>query len=476
MRRKSFEECQELYVQALQAGNWNDVAVWATDLLRFDEAQPHLWGNRGIALQRLGHPLDAILNHQRALDYEESVNHYCNLGAAYQDMDKYDKALGFFEKAVSMDDSIPQTHMNIGHSYKWHKDYDKALAAYRKTVEVGPDYVDGHLALAMLLLKMGHLREGWKEYEWRWKSEQLPPRGLRFPHWENQDLNHKSILIYGEQGLGDIIQFGRYVRVLAARYPHAKIIVEGKQQVKRLLQTIPELDKVINYGEKIPHVDYVVAMMTLAGKLTPDINSIPAINMEYLLDPHDVGVWRNKFEDIPSEHTFGKFKVGICWAGMARMNNPMALKVDEVRSIELSDFAGIAKIPEIFWVSLQKGAPADQLRKPPTGMRIADFTEDMYDFYETCCAIENCDLVISVDTAVCHAAASIGKPTWLLSRWDGCWRWLGDRKDSPWYPTLRQFVQPSPHDWNGLLKEVERELQALVKNKRQLSLNLTMAK
>lgn len=458
--KRSIEEYQELYAQAIRAQNWNDVVLWATELLKADPDQPGVWGNRGIGLQRLGHPLDGILNHQRALDYDdESVGHHCNLGACYQDIGRYDLALSYYQKALALDDTVPQVHMNIGHIHKWEKRYPEALEAYRKTVDCGPEYVDGRLSLAFMLLRSGQLEEGWKEYEWRWKSDQLPVRGLKIPTWNDENLNGKSILVYGEQGLGDIIQFSRYVRVLAKFYPETKIIIEGRPPLKRLLQTIPEADKVINFGEKVPPADYAIAMMSLAGKLTPTMADIPTLypDPEFLLNPDDVDAWNNKFTAVPYPHN-KKVKVGICWAGMARMNSPMALKVDEMRSVHLADFSSMASNPDILWVSLQKGPPAEQAKKPPAGMAIADFTEDMYDFYETCCAIQHCDLVIAVDTAVCHAAASMGKRTWMLDRWDGCWRWFGDREDSPWYPSLRKFNQTAPFDWSGILFKMEEEL------------------
>ena len=476
MSRKTVEEYQDLYSHALKTQNWNDVAIWSTELLKIDPEQPGIWGNRGIALQNLGHPLDGILNHQRAIDYDDQcVNHYCNLGACYQDLNKYEFALAHFQKALAIDSTVPQVHMNIGHIHKWQGRYPEAIEAYRKCLEYGAEYVDGHLSLAFMLLKAGYLEEGWKEYEWRWQSDQLPPRNLKIPKWNDEDLNGKTIFIYGEQGLGDIIQFARYARVLAGYYPEATIIVEGKQQVKRLLQTVPEIDQVINFGEKIPKADYSIAMISLAGKLTPTMKDIPALEREYLLDPDDVDVWKNKFEQIPEPHK-NKIKIGICWAGMARMNNALALKVDEMRSLNLHALAEVVDNKDIMWISLQKGKPSEQVQKPPNGMVVADYTEEMYDFYETCCAMQQCDLVISVDTAVAHAAASTGRPTWMLSRWDGCWRWHGDREDSPWYPTLRQFMQHQPYDWDGVIKQVAKELAKFVKDKSQLELDLTLAK
>lgn len=458
MQRKRLEELQGLYAQAMATRNWNDVAIHSTEILLIDPTLAWLWSDRGVALQRLGHPLDAILNYDKALSLQASANAYNNKGSAYQELQKIDEALECFHKSLEINPEIAQTHMNIGHVHKWVGKNDLAIQAYRKCTELDPNYADGHLALAMLLLKTGQLEEGWKEYEWRWRTDQLPPRGLKSPQWDGkQDLTNKTILVYAEQGLGDIIQFGRYLRVLGNRHPRCKIIVEARQPVKRLLETVTEVYAVINYGEKVPLVDYVIPMMTLGALFTPHMHEIPAYECEYLLNYDDVETWGRRFAILPEG-----VKVGICWAGMSRMNNPVAAKIDEIRSASLDQLRSLAKVEDVMWISLQKGPPAEQIKAPIPGMKIADFTEDMYDFYETCCAIQHCDLVIAVDTAVCHAAASIGKPTWMLDRWDGCWRWFGDREDSPWYPSLRKFNQTAPFDWSGILFKMEEELVKFV--------------
>jgi tetratricopeptide (TPR) repeat protein len=475
-----FDEVRDNFMRALTTQNWNDVVVHSTDLLLMDDKLAWVWANRGVGLLRLGHPLDAILNFDRAIALEENAIGYNNKGAAFFNLEKMNESLACYEKAAKIDE-MPETYLNIGHIHKWFGDEketglqnnNKAIAAYRKSIELNPDYADGHLALSLMLLKNGYFQEGWKEYEWRWKSDQLVPRGIKKPQWKGEDLTNKTLLIYAEQGLGDIIQFARYARIVAQKFPRCKIIIEAKQAVRRLLETIPEVYAVINFGEKLPDVDYVVPMMTLAGLFSPSVNLIPAFEREYLLQNRDVEFWGDKLQPL-FERSLNALRVGICWAGMSRTANPMATRIDSLRSTSLETFALLAKIPNVLWVSLQKGPPSSQVKTPPAGMTIGDFTEDMYDFYETCCAIANCDLVISVDTAVLHAAASIGKPTWLLSRWDGCWRWLGTRQDSPWYPTLRQFTQPAPHDWKSMIEEVAVELLKLTKEKEQAELDLTL--
>lgn len=468
---RKFDEARALFLQAKNALDWNGVALHATEMLQYDESLAWVWANRGDALLQRGFPLDAILNYDRALALEEGSGLHSNKGAAYWEMWNAEKALECYARALELDPSLAPTHMNRGHVYKWQGRYEAAIASYREAVKLAPQYTDAQMALGMMLLKTGQLKEGWEKYELRWKSNQLTPRGLDIPQWRGEDLTGKSILIYGEQGLGDMIQFSRYARVLKKQFPQSLIYIEARQAVQKLLLTIHEVEDVINYGDKVPPVDYAVPMITLGGMLTPTLKDIPARRYEFPLHDIEIFDWADRLELLPKG-----LRVGICWAGLARPDWPVSLKLDSIRSATLNTFAPLAKVPGITWVSLQKGTPASQAKAPPPDMTIHDLTEDMTDFYETCCVIKNLDLVISVDTAVVHAAASVGVPTWLLSRWDGCWRWFGDRTSSPWYPSLRQFVQPAPHDWDGMMDNVAVELAKLVSHKSEPQLDLTMAK
>lgn len=474
MQRASFEEYKNLFMQARATSNWNDMALYATELLRYDDTQPWIWANRGIALAKMGFHLDAVLNYDKALCFDQSAGEqailHSNIGAAYWDLWNAERALPALEKAIAIE-PMAQTYLTLGNIYKHRGDMQRAIAAYRNSVAIDPNYADGHLCLGMTLLKTGHLMEGWREYEWRWKTNQMPERKTKAPVWQGEDLTNKTILIYGEQGLGDHIQFVRYARVLHKQFPKVKIVLEGRQPVRRLFESIPEVYAVINIGEQLPVCDYVIPMVTLAGRLTPNMGAIVSSRREFVLKEHDIQRWADRMKELPPG-----FRVGVCWAGLARMADPNANAIDVIRSTYLAQWQQLADIPGIIWVSLQKGSPSEQVKTPPRGMAIADYTEDMHDFYETCCVAKNCDLVISVDTAVLHATASVGVPTWLLSRWDGCWRWFGSRSDSPWYPTLRQFEQPAPGDWDGLMANVAVELQKCIPSNNAPELNLTLAK
>jgi tetratricopeptide (TPR) repeat protein len=455
---------QQNFLRALHTSNWNDVVFWATELLKVKEDEAMVWANRGVALSKMGFYLDAILNYDRAILLENSAISHSNKGAAYWDMYNNKKARESLYRAIEIE-PLAQTYMTLGNVYKYEGALSTAIGHYRSSVATDPEYADGHLVLGMALLKAQQFEEGWKEYEWRWKSDQLPPRKLKCPTWSGENLNGKTILVYGEQGLGDMIQFARYAARLAAKYPKAKVIIEGRPPIKRLLETIPEIYAVINAGEKLPALDYGISMISLAAMFTPNIDAIIADKQsiparEFFPKQSDSQAWANRFTELPPG-----LKVGVCWAGMSRDSMPSAAAIDALRSTTLEQFAPLAKIPGIIWVSLQKGPPSAQVKTPPVGMQIADYTEELYDFYDTACVMENCDLIITVDTAVVHAAASLGKPTWMLSRWDGCWRWFGDRSDSPWYPTLRQFVQHGPREWGGVMEDVAKELAKLIPSK-----------
>src|SRR6267142_2612792 len=340
MQRKTYEEVKELFVMAYHSQKWSEAIIWSTELLeRFEgalqveDALSRICDNRGICIQQMGCNLDTIINFDKAVEFETHKNMrariYCNRGAAYYNMGNIVKAKGSLFQSIEIEE-VPQAYLTLGNAYKYEGNIEKALSYYRRGITVDPEYVDGHFVFGMALLGAGHLQEGWKEYEWRWKSTQMPPRKIKCPQWNGEDLTSKNILVYGEQGLGDIIQFARYTSILANRYPRAKVIVEGRPTLKRLLETIPDIYAVINVGEKLPELDYVIPMVTLAGMLTSTFESIPSNDREYYLNYRDVDAWSDKFKQLPKG-----LKVGVCWAGLSRRSNPAAAEIDKIRSTEL---------------------------------------------------------------------------------------------------------------------------------------------
>ena len=414
------------------------------------------WNLRGAMLQKLGHPFDAVMNYDRAIEANPQAQFYNNRGAAYFDLEMFDEALRDYAEAIRLKPDLGQSWSNIGNVYMQERNTLKAIEAYRQATVCAPDYVDGHLGLAFALLEDGQFEEGWREFEWRWKSEQAAARGLNIPEWDGSPGNENDgLLFYAEQGFGDALQFIRYAAKVKERWG-GKVYVEVKSPLARISQTAPGVDGVIILGEPIPgNVKAILPMMSAPRLLGHSFEA-----GEYLFaDLQRASVWRKALTCLSG------MKIGICWAGGARPDHPIANSVDKRRSTTLQAFAPLA-MPGVSFVSLQVGDQAGQVKTPPKGMTILDVSEDVGDFADTASLIECLDLVITVDTAVAHLAAAIGKPVWLLSRYDNCWRWMNDRRDSPWYPTVTQFRQPKSGDWDGLMAEVSEELRKLVSQRK----------
>jgi hypothetical protein len=265
--------------------------------------------------------------------------------------------------------------------------------------------------------------------------------------------------VFSEQGLGDGIQFMRYAAMVKQR-TGAKVILEVNFPLHRLAKkSFAGVDDVICMGEPMPHVDYAISMMSLPMILgTNTAPDIPWVGPYLKADITAQANWARRLTILPTNN----LRVGLCWSGMSRENQPEAKAVDARRSVNLAQMAELAKVPGITWVSLQKGPPVEQAKTPPDGMTLGIFTHQLDDLYETAALIENLDLVITVDTAVAHLSAALGVPTWMLSRYDGCWRWgTNDQKTSPWYPDMRIFRQPTWGDWDGVMKDVAEELEEL---------------
>jgi hypothetical protein len=251
--------------------------------------------------------------------------------------------------------------------------------------------------------------------------------------------------VYAEQGFGDTLQFCRYVPLLAAT---ARVILEVPKPLLRLLSALPGVSQAVATGDPLPDFDLYCPLVDLPLAFGTTVATIPN-QVPYLqADPDQVTLWRQRVEGLPG------LRVGMVWSGAPRPELPKVDNVDHRRSIPLKQLAPLGQVPGVSLVSLQKGDRATQAKLPPPSLTIADWTEELDDFAVTAALIEALDLVISVDTSVAHLAGALGKPVWVLSRYDACWRWLRDRTDSPWYPTAKLFRQPVAGDWASVIAEV----------------------
>jgi hypothetical protein len=309
---------------------------------------------------------------------------------------------------------------------------------------------------------VGNYPQGWADYEWRWKDQQgwiiKEKRNFPQPLWLGEtSLAGKSILLQSEQGYGDTIQFCRYAPLVAAL--GARVMLEVPKALLGLLQSLEGVAQLMVHGEPLPPFDCYCPLLSLPLAMNTLLSDVPA-RVPYL-KPSEAHSrrWQNRLGDRRGP------RVGLVWSGGFRPGRPELWSVNDRRNIPLAKFAAL-KHPGIEYYSLQKGQPAEsELEELAAhdwdGPHIKDFTSEIDDFADAAGLIEQLDLVISVDTATAHLAGALGKPVWILNRYDTCWRWLLDRDDSPWYPTVRLYRQERPGDWESVLRRVSSDLQQM---------------
>jgi hypothetical protein len=325
-----------------------------------------------------------------------------------------------------------------------------AINSYERLIAAIPHDADAHACMGMCRLLLGDFRRGWPEYEWRLKTNYMaePPSGR--PRWNGESLEHKTILVEAEQGHGDAIQFVRYLPRIKAL--GANVILGCQPALHRLLAGSTGVDLALRQGDLAPHFDIEITLLSLPGIFQTLPETIPA-KVPYLHVPQGSGIHATK---TVIRYT-GMLRVGLVWAGGIHTKNSQ-------RSIKLKQFSELFGLRGIKLFSLQKGEEVTELASIPRDI-ITDLGPHLEDFADTAAAIQELDLVISVDTAVVHLAGALGKPVWTLLPFAPDWRWMLDREDSPWYPTMRLFRQPAPGDWASVIKRVAEELKALVEAK-----------
>jgi Tfp pilus assembly protein PilF len=409
-------------------------------------------GNLGNVLKELDRMPEAEECYRRALELSPDSAIGCNnIGVLFMETKRGQEAESAYRRALSMRPDFVEAHQNLGVLLQETDRAAEAEALYLRALEMDPDNPELHYNYASLLLLTGELARGWQEYEYRWKTKNnIHRREYAQPLWlGNAELAGKSILLHAEQGLGDTLQFVRYAPLLAAR--GATVYLAVQPPLKSLAASCAGVDAVFAYGEASPPFDYQCPLMSLPLACNTVLETIPA-EIPYLASsPSSNARWQEKLGDKTA------LRVGLTWAGNPRKHLPLVRRLDRQRSIHFDQLRPLLEVPGVEFFSLQFGDEAvAQLCGNP---RVIDFTAEIPDFQNTAALIGHLDLVISVDTSVVHLAGALGKPVWLLNRYNTCWRWLTNREDSPWYPTVRIFRQPSLGDWNSVIGNVKRALE-----------------
>ncbi len=439
---------------ALSAAGNDEGAVSALErAIALESARAPLWHDLGNTLRRLGRIDDALAAYGRAASLAPPTpQSLCDVGAAHLGRRDMDRAEGFFRAALALDAdfALAETYLGV-HAYD-RNDLAEAETRFRRAIALDPQSVDAHFDLSLALLKQGRLEEGFAEFEWRRKKPGFTRLNTDRPAWNGEAIAGKTLVLVDEQGLGDVIQFSRYAALLADR--GATVLFAGRPALSRLMRSVPGVTAAIAPGEPLPDFDFHVPVMSVAHYLGTRLDTVPAAIPYVGPDPAASALWKERMAPLPG------FKVGLVWGGTPHQRDANGGKIDHRRSCRLADFAPLADLSGLSLVSLQLGEAAAQAGNPPAGMILADVTGAIGDLLDTAAILANLDALVTVDTAIAHLAGALGRPALILSRFDGCWRWLG-RDRSPWYPSARLYHQVRPGDWSDPVARLATDLAAM---------------
>jgi tetratricopeptide (TPR) repeat protein len=460
---------------------WREAIPALREVLRLRPDYPEAYSNLGTALQERGAFDEAVRCFQAAIrlrpDYHEA--HY-NLGNAYKEMGDLGHAAEAYREAIRLAPGFAAAHGNLGGVFQGRGELDQAEAAYtsalranpqyemalnglglvrsergyieeaighyRRALALKPDFAEAHLNLGLALLLTGRLGEGWQEYEWRWRSPSLrrEQRHTDRPRWAGEPLTGRTILLHAEQGLGDTIQFARLAPDVAAR--GARVLLEVDEPLVDLFRASFAGIEVLRRGERLPPFDCQCPLLSLPRILGITLDNVPA-GIPYLFaDDARRSAWETRLGGPPAR------RVGLAWAGSPTH------RYDRNRTIPAAVLRPLTGVARARFYSLQKGPAATAVQA--LGPGVADWTGELASFADTAALVACLDLVVTADTAVAHLAGALGKPVWLLTPFAPDWRWLLERADSPWYPTMRLFRQRRPDDWGHVVGEACTALAA----------------
>ncbi len=467
--------------------------------LSSDEGNATAYYSVGLCLQQLGQKEEALKYYLKSIelkpDYTDALN---NAGLYYYGIKDFETASVYFRKALEVDPNHVKAIVNLGSTKTFADEYDEALKTFslaeqiarqnddiqlrglikanigfcklrmgkldealsyfNNAIEIDSGNILAHYNKAETLLKLGNFEEGWKEYEWRKKREEFGKRKFFQPLNLNADLNGKRILVYGEQGLGDTLQFVRYLKFLKER--NAYVILECDPLLHELLANCDYIDElsVKTSLEKSPLAyDYDVSLLSLPLLFGTTLENIPSETPYLYWDEQKAESWAKYFGSK-------KFKVGLVWAGSPRHQN------DRNRSVKLSELSFLFETEDVEFFSLQKGEALKQIEKFKDKIKNLD-EFGIKNFADTAGIMKHLDLVITVDTSVAHLAGALGKEVWVLIPFNSDWRWLQDGNNSPWYSTMKLYRQKQPKEWQPVFESLKKDLTAKIKNRFKIQKN-----
>lgn len=441
-KQKRYKESAQIFEIALQTDpNYNEV-----------------YSNKGAAYNKSKDYEKAIESLEIAI--KRMPNHagaYTNLGNVYNKLYDYKTAAKMHEKSIELEPKGSNAYSNVGTSYKYLGFSAKSINAYKKAIEIDPNFVNAHFDLATMYLANEDFQNGWKEYEWRFKKEEMLPHIVRHKDifskplfTGSEDIKDKTLLLHSEQGYGDSIQFIRFLPQIKEKFG-CKIAVKCREGLKELFQTIPEIDVIVDRSEETPEFDYQLSIMSMPLILgMKSINDLPK-QMPYLKATPD------KSLEIKKEK--GKINIGICWSASITGESY------EGKVFDLKLFEPLMNNPKINLYSLQVGDGSEDIKKYGYEKQIIDLTSKLTNFSKTASLIDQLDLVISSDTAVAHLTGALNKPVWIPLQKIPDWRWTNKGETTKWYPSSKLFRQKTARVWDGVFQSLNAKLSKQFKIK-----------
>ncbi|HVM59505.1 MAG TPA: tetratricopeptide repeat-containing glycosyltransferase family protein [Verrucomicrobiae bacterium] len=440
---KDGQACFLLGMVLHKTGRDKEAIQWLSQAAEIQPESAKVFSGLGCAHYAMGDDSRAADCFAQSIRLDpQHADAYYSMGNACYRMGQLERAVTLYRTAVELNPRDEESWNNLGTALEDLNRVEEAIAAYDRALEIRPDYARCRGNRAVALLAAGRLGEGFREYEWRWcrNNHRVPSRPYPQPVWGGEPMDDQTLFIHAEQGFGDMIQFVRFAPLARARV--ARVILECQKPLQRLFQFCGCAHAVITPGETPPPFDRYIPLVSLARVLRITLDTIPN-KTPYLVAP--------PIADLPSVAA-GCYKVGLAWTGDPRHHH------DATRSIPLEKLVPLLQAPGITFFSLQVPVPARDRRCLRSLPRVVDLSGRLTDFYDTAAVIGQLDLVISVDTAVAHLAGALGKPTWTLLPHCADWRWLRERSDTPWYPTMRLLRQPRSGDWESLIRLATEQL------------------
>lgn len=450
MEKRNFSDELRKGMKLHKEGNLEEAQKIYEGILEMDCGNANALHLLGLIFYSRKNYAEAVKKIEKAISLKaDCALFYGNLGMVYDAFGKEERAAQNFLRALEIDANYNKAslaHYNLGIYFKECGDFEKAIDHYTKAIEIDPGFYDARWNRTLMLLLLGNFNDGWKDYDSRFrKKDPVDSRVFSKPRWDGSDLGGKRILVLSEQGLGDNIQFVRYLSLVEKK--GGKIILECRDELRKLFEQFSCVEKFVRFGDDFSKedFDYYCYLLDLPEIFETDLNTIP-------LDVPYIRADKKLVENFKIKFDKDKFKIGIVWAGNPEHSN------DKNRSITFEDFKFLEGVFGVKVYSLQKGKAASQFSSD----KFVDLNNFILDFSDTAGVLDNLDLIISVDTAVVHLAGAMGKPVWVLLPFVPDWRWLINRRDSLWYPSTRLFRQKSKGIWKDVFEEVKRELGDLL--------------